>query len=321
MTHIDARVLGQNRVRLTDRVPLRRAGRARRARRPRAASSRSFPSPIVSEPAALTCGSIRTVPQPQRPPRRRRPPSMAPPPIRARRATARAPHSFQRSTCARARRAALRAPRTSATHEHAGAARPSTASVCPSPRPELTPKASLRSCACGSSPAAEGPADRRAEGRDDAADVGLRARDRLQPDRPRRRRDRDRPLRRLGRDGARGALARRRAAASSSSPTARPAARSTRTSTSWGSSATVLCQDVARALAAERRTYDLVLLRPAVRRLDATSRLAAAARAPPRARRRARRRDRGRERAGARRASPSRTSRKYGSARLTLFEP
>ena len=69
----------------------------------------------------------------------------------------------------------------------------------------------------------------------DAADVRLRARGRVQPDRPRRRRGRARPLRRLGRDGARGALARRRRAASSSSPTARPAARSTPTSTSCGS--------------------------------------------------------------------------------------
>ena len=46
-----------------------------------------------------------------------------------------------------------------------------------------------------------------------------------------------RPLRGLGRDGARGALARRRSARSSSSPTATPAARSTATSTSSASTA------------------------------------------------------------------------------------
>ena len=55
----------------------------------------------------------------------------------------------------------------------------------------------------------EGPHDPRAEGARHPADVRPGARGRVQPDRPGRRRARARPVRRLGRDGARGALARR----------------------------------------------------------------------------------------------------------------
>ena len=82
----------------------------------------------------------------------------------------------------------------------------------------------------------------------------------------------------------------------------------------------VLCQDAPRALAAERGTYDLVLCDPPYD--DAPHAPARAApRAHPRPGRPARLRDR------APRSSPRstglavRTSRRYGSARLTLFEP
>ena len=51
-------------------------------------------------------------------------------------------------------------------------------------------------------------------------------------------------------------------AASSSSPTGMPAARSTRNLDKLRLDARVLCQDVARVLAAERGAYDLVLLDP-----------------------------------------------------------
>ena len=80
---------------------------------------------------------------------------------------------------------------------------------------------------------------------------------------------------------------------SSSSPTATPAARSTRTSTSCGLHATVLCQDVAaRARRRARATYDLVLCDPPYGD-DAARALAPQLARHPRAGRPARLRDRG----------------------------
>ena len=85
---------------------------------------------------------------------------------------------------------------------------------------------------------------------------------------------------------------------------------------------TVLCQDAVRALAAERGPYDLILAdppydfdglrrgsRPQLRAAPRPGRRSPSTR-PPAARR-----------AGARGPRAIRTSRRYGSARLTLFEP
>ena len=140
----------------------------------------------------------------------------------------------------------------------AGATRSSESSASASSRPEP----------CGSSPAREGRAHLRAEGQRHPPDRRPRARGRLQPARPWRRRGRDgaRPLRRLGRDGARGALAAEPRTRPSSRATARPAATINRNLDKLGlDSATVLCQDALTALRADARAgtrYDLVLLDP-----------------------------------------------------------
>ena len=100
------------------------------------------------------------------------------------------------------------------------------------------------------------------KGTRDAADVGLRPRDGLQPDRARRRRRRcstSTPA--PGRSGSRRSRA-APSAASSSTARATPAARSARTSRSSGCRATVLCMDAERALANERGPYDLILADP-----------------------------------------------------------
>ena len=116
---------------------------------------------------------------------------------------------------------------------------------------------------CGSSRAAAGAPDRRAEGHRDPADVRLRPRGGVQPDRARRR---ARPCSTSSPARARSGSRRSRAArerASSSTPTATPAGRSSANlEQASACAATVLCQDAVRALAAERGTYDLVLCDP-----------------------------------------------------------
>ena len=165
-----------------------------------------------------------------------------------------------------------------------------------------------------------GRADLRAEGQGHTPDVGSRPRGRLQPDRPGRRRDRARPLCRLRRDGPRGALAwrglrdvrreRPRGAAGRSSGTSRSCALT---------GATVVQRDVLQALATDRRTLRPGPLRPALR-----VRRTRAPRALPRQGARARRAARLRDRTSANEPEIQglhvRTSRTYGSARLTLFE-
>ena len=78
--------------------------------------------------------------------------------------------------------------------------------------------------------------------------------------------------------------------------------------------------DAERALANERGPYDLILADPPYD-FDRYERLAPHARAAPRRRRPGRAPDAGGRRAARSRASNVRTSRRYGSARLTLFEP
>ena len=144
--------------------------------------------------------------------------------------------------------------------------------------------------------------------------------------RRRRGRDRARPVRRLRRDGARGALPRGRAARSSSSPTATPAARSTRNLDKLRPrpAPSVLCQD---ALHAPSETTAAPAGATIWCSVDPPYRMFSSLQAAPRAstcpRRRARTACSSSRRPPA--TSPScrstrRTSRRYGSARLTLFE-
>ena len=81
---------------------------------------------------------------------------------------------------------------------------------------------------------------------------------------------------------------------------------------------TVLCQDAVRAVASDRRTYDLILCDPPYDFDRSASRLAWQA---PQTGRVARLGDSGREPPPDVPGLTERTSRKYGSARLTLFEP